>query len=157
MRVFLISTTLLVLIATAFVFQPSAPVNNLAKLILVLDRSSQLLRCGMLFFLWVYSTRLGILWRHHVFGIVFGLGMYSGVGLIAATADAAIGKTCGYWLAPIPGLIYFAATLIWPIYFLRNEPARGPLTTEDLDSYRGLITLAERATNEVRRAMRDRL
>jgi hypothetical protein len=157
LRIFWITTAMLVLIAAGFVFHPRTPINTLTTLILVLDRSSQLLRCGILLFLWVYSSKLGITWRHHVFGVVFGLGMYAGVGLIVATIDAAIGKLCSAWLPPIQQYAYLATTIIWPIYFLRNEPARGPLTLQELHSYRDFVTFGQQTTTEIRRLIREKL
>lgn len=157
LRVFVAATVLLVLVAATCVLRPGVQIKNLEILILVLDRSSQLLRCGLLVFLWVYSSRLGISWRHHVWGIVFGLAMYSGVGLVVATVNTALGQMCGPRLATIQQFAYLAATIIWPIYFLRNEPERGPLTLEDLHSFADLIALGERAVYEIRKVMRDQL
>ena len=157
LKVFGIGTIVLVLLAASFLFHPGLQLRNLATLALVLSRSSELLRCGLLLFLWVYSAKLGISWRHHVWGIVFGLAMYSGVGLLVATVDVAIGKMCGHWLVPIPHYAYLAATIIWPIYLLRDEPARGPLTLQELHSYRNFITFGHQATTEIRRLIRERL
>ncbi|HEV2964225.1 MAG TPA: hypothetical protein VG649_20525 [Candidatus Angelobacter sp.] len=156
-KVFGIGTAILILIAASFVFRPSVPFRSLTILVMVLNRSSELLRCSLLLFLWLYSSKLGISWRHHVWGIVFGLGMYSAIGLIVGTVDVAIGKMCGHWLVPIPHYAYFAATIIWPIYLLRTEPARGPLTLQQLYSYRDFIAFGHQATTEIRRLIRERL
>ncbi|SRR6266481_4924776 len=157
LKIFWAATALLVVVAAAFVLHPGVPLKNLTMLIMVLNRSSELLRCGLLLFLWVFAARLGISFRHYVWGIVFGLGMYSGVGLIVATVDVTIGKMCGHWLVPIPHFAYFAATLIWPVYFLRKEPARAPLTLQQLHSFRDLIAIGQNALTEIRRLIRDKL
>lgn len=157
LKVFGIGTAVLILICAWFVFRPGVPLTNLNILILVLDRSSELLCCSLLLFLWVYASKLGISWRHHVWGIAFGLGIYAAIGLIVATVDVAIGQMCGHWLVPIPHYTYFAATIIWPVYLLRDEPARGPLTLQELNIFRDFITLAQRATTQIRRSIRERL
>jgi hypothetical protein len=157
LKVFWAATALLVVVAAAFVLHPGVPLKNLTMLFLVLSRSSELLRCGLLLFLWVFAARLGISFRHYVWGIVFGLGMYSGVSLIVVTFDVATGKICGHWLVPIPQFAYFAATLIWTVYFLRKEPARAPLTLRQLHSFRDLIVIGQNALTEIRRLIRDKL
>lgn len=156
LRVFIAASAILLVIAAAFVFHPSVPINNLKRLILILDRSSEFLRCAVLAFIWVYAARLGISWRNHVFGIAFGLGMYASISLIVATIDAAIGKACGPWLVLIPQLAYLAATLIWPIYLLRKEPERAPVTMQQLHFYGDLINSGERAISEIQEVIRDR-
>lgn len=156
-KVFGIGTAVLVLICAWFVFHPGVPLINLNILIMVLNRSSELLRCSLLLFLWVYASKLGISWRHHVWGIVFGLGMYSALGLIVTTVNVAIGQICGNWLVPIPHYAYLAATIIWPVYFMRDEPARGPLTLQELNTFHDFITLAQRAATQIRRSIRERL
>jgi hypothetical protein len=157
LKVFGIATALLVLIAAAFVLHPGVPIRSFSILILVLDRSTELLRCALLLFLWVFSAKLGITWRHHVWGIVFGLALYAGVSLITAIMDVVLGKTCGYWLVPIPHFAYLAATLIWTFFLLKKEPVTEPLTLEELQGHLNFIAFLHSVLMEVRRLMRDRL
>lgn len=148
--------TLVILAASALVLlgvagflllNPNVPTNTLSGLALTLQRSIELLRCGVLLFMWVFASRLGITWRHHVWGIVFGLGIYSGFSLITAAVHATTGNMCGDWLARVPHFGYLAATIIWVVYLRRPEPERGPLTLEKLsliqyllDSYHKVLT-----------------
>jgi hypothetical protein len=155
-RVFIAASAILLVIAAAFVFHPTVPVKSLTQLILILDRSSELLRCSILAFIWLYAAKLGISWRHHVFGIAFGLGMYSGLGLIVATVDAAVGEMCGRWLVLIPHYAYFVATLIWPLYLLRKEPARTPLTMQQLHFYDALMRRGQEAISQMKGVIRDK-
>ena len=84
LRIMAVVAVLLVALAAFLLLHPDIPTSNLRGLILTLDRSIGLLRCGVLLFMWAFAPKLGISWRHHVWGIVFGLGIYSGVGLIVA-------------------------------------------------------------------------
>src|SRR5579863_4242347 len=122
---------------------------------LVLDRSAEFLRCGMLLFLWAFAGKLRLTWWHHLCGIAFGLGMYSAIGLITAAVDVATGKMCGHWLTPIPHFAYFLATVIWGIYFLKPEPARESLTLERVNFFRESLAFVRNATLEMRRVLHD--
>jgi len=137
----------LVAVAVLLVLYPDISTKTLSGLALTLERSIQLLRCGVLLFIWVFATRLGISWRHHVWGIVFGLGIDSGVSLLTAAVHATTGTMCGDWLTRIPHFAYFASTIIWAVYLWQPEPERGPLTLEHLsliqyalDSYRKVLS-----------------
>src|SRR5215831_2263302 len=132
LRIMAVVAVLLVALAAFLLLHPDIPTSNLRGLILTLDRSIGLLRCGVLLFMWAFAPKLGISWRHHVWGIVFGLGIYSGVGLIVAAFHATTGNLCGDWLARLTPFSYFAATIIWAAYLWRPEPQRGPLTLEQI-------------------------
>ncbi|HET9282699.1 MAG TPA: hypothetical protein VFR24_12125 [Candidatus Angelobacter sp.] len=84
--------------AALLVLYPDISIKTLPGLAITLERSIELLRCGVLLFIWVFATRLGISWRHHVWGIVFGLGIYSGFSLLVAAIHATTGTLCGDWL-----------------------------------------------------------
>ncbi|SRR6266481_5498384 len=138
---------LLMAVAALLVLYPDISIKTLPGLAITLERSIELLRCGVLLFIWVFATRLGISWRHHVWGIVFGLGIYSGFSLLVAAIHATTGTLCGDWLARIIPFSYFASTIIWAVYLWQPEPERGPLTLEHLsliqyalDSYRKVLT-----------------
>ena len=141
------SALVLVGLALFLVLHPDISTKTLPGLALTLERSVQLLRCGVLLFIWVFAVRLGISWRHHVWGIVFGLGIDSGVSLITAAVHATTGTMCGDWLTRIPHYAYLVSTIIWAVYLWQPEPERGPLTLEHLsliqyalDSYRKVLT-----------------
>jgi hypothetical protein len=104
-----LATVALVGLAAFLVLYPDIPTSNLDGLVLTLQRSISLLRCGMLLFLWVFAARLGISWQHHVWGIVCGLGIYAAVSLIVVAIHAITGIASGDWLARIPQFSYFAA------------------------------------------------
>jgi hypothetical protein len=138
---------LLMAVAALLVLYPDISIKTLPGLAITLERSIELLRCGVLLFIWVFATRLGISWRHHVWGIVFGLGIYSGFSLLVAAMHATTGTLCGDWLARLIPFSYFASTIIWAVYLWQPEPERGPLTLEHLsliqyalDSYRKVLS-----------------
>jgi hypothetical protein len=144
---FVLASVVLVGLAAFLVLYPDIPTSNLKGLVLTLQRSISLLRCGMLLFLWIFAARLGISWRHHVWGIVCGLGIYAAVSLIVAAIHATDGVSSGDWLGRIPHFSYFATTIVWTVYLWRPEPERAPLTLEEisfinyaLDTYKKMMT-----------------
>lgn len=154
LRLLTIAAVLLVAVAAFLLFHPDIPITNLRALILALDRSIGLLRVGVLLFIWTFARRLGLSWKHHVWGIVFGLGIYSGVGLVVAAIHASTGTLCGDWLARlIPGS-YFAATIIWAVYLWRPEPQRGPLTLEQISFFSNSVATYRRILAELWRSFR---
>jgi len=132
LRPFLLATAVLMGLAAFLILYPDISTSNLKGLVLTLQRSISLLRCGMLLFLWIFAARLGITWRHHVWGIVCGLGIYAAVSLIVVAIHAITGISSGDWLARLPQFSYFAATIIWTVYLWRPEPERAPLTLQEL-------------------------
>jgi len=145
----------LVALAAFLVFHPDIPASNLRGLILTLDRSIDLLRCGVLLFMWAFAPKLGISWKHHVWGIVFGLGIYAGVGLAAAAIHAATGNLCGDWLARSTHYSYLGATVIWAVYLWRPEPQRGPLTLDRISFARASVASYRKILAQLWRSFRD--
>lgn len=145
----------LMALAAFLILHPDIPTSNLRGLILTLDRSIGLLRCGVLLFMWAFAPKLGISWKHHVWGIVFGLGIYSGVGLATAAIHATTGDLCGDWLARSVHFSYFAATIIWAAYLWRPEPQRGPLTLEQISFFSHSVASYRRFLAELWRSFRD--
>lgn len=155
LRAMAVVAVLLVALATFLLLRPDIPISNLRGLILTLDRSIGLLRCGVLLFIWVFARKLGISWKHHTWGIVFGLGIYSGVSLIVVAIHATTGNLCGDWLARLIPFSYLAATIIWAVYLWRPEPQRGPLTLEQISFFSNSIAGYRKILAELWRSFRD--
>ncbi len=147
LRFFVLASIVLVGLAAFLVLYPDIPTSNMEGLILTLQRSISLLRCGMLLFLWIFAARLGITWQHHVWGIVCGLGFYAALSLIVAAIHAITGTMSGDWLGRVPQFGYLAATIAWAVYLWRPEPERTPLTLKEIsfinyafDTYHKMMT-----------------
>src|SRR5205085_9013115 len=151
-RLFVLFAIVLLVCSIALVVFPDIRANT--GTVLALDRSMELLICGLLLFMWAFSRTLGLSWRHHVWGIVFGLAIYSSVGLAVAAIHAATGRLCPSWITPLPHFAYLAATLIWTGYLLRTEPKRAPLTSEQINAYRDLILVYQTIVSDIRKAIR---
>jgi hypothetical protein len=154
-RLGLLAALVLVGLAAFLVLHPDISTSNWNGLVLMLDRSIELLRCGTLLLLWTFASKLGISWRHHVWGIVFGLGLYSAMGLIVVGIHATTGIVSGDWLARVPHFSYLAAVIIWAVYLWRPEPARGPLTLKELSLINYLLGSYRRMLAELWRLFLD--
>jgi hypothetical protein len=153
-RIFLLCILALFALSALLVLFPGIPQSAATGLILALNRSTELFICGLLIFMWAYSARLGLSFHDHVWGIVFGLGIYSGISLIAAAISAAVGQACTGWISQLPHTAYFASTIIWTTYLFRPEPEHPPLSAEQIAEYQNVIETCKAALAAVRKAMR---
>ena len=98
--------------------------SRLMFTILALERSVRVMECGMVLFLLLFSSHLGLTSRHHVFGISLGFGIYAAVDLVIATLRGAFGNLAPTQFALLGSLAYLCSVSIW-VYFLRRpEPER---------------------------------
>ncbi|MFB3812631.1 MAG: hypothetical protein ACE14L_00855 [Terriglobales bacterium] len=114
----------IVLIAIAVASAASAPGTANSPLItglLVLERSTDFVNCGLLFFLFLLSRYFGLLWRHVVFGIAFGMGVMTSILTITAALQAQF-ATSELVSRLIPPIAFDTAVAIWVWYCLAPEP-----------------------------------
>jgi hypothetical protein len=151
-QIFILSVLALFVISAILVLFPDIPTSTTTGLILTLDRSIELLICGLLLFMWAYSTQLRLSMQDHVWGIILGLGIYSGVSLMVAAIAAATGRMCPGWIPPLPHFAYLASTAIWTFYLFRKEPEPLPLSDERLTGYQNLISKYKTLVDALRKA-----
>ncbi len=58
-----------------------AQTSKICASVLLMERSVQLLQCGLLLFLMVFETRFGLSWRNPGMAVALGLGIQAAVGL----------------------------------------------------------------------------
>jgi hypothetical protein len=81
------------------------------------------------------STRLGLVWRHHVYGLVTGWALWAGVGVFVEAAYSYFGPNWhGIVLDQVRIVAYIAATFYWSIIFWLPEPEEHTLSAE-MQSY----------------------
>jgi hypothetical protein len=94
------------------------------KSMLMFDRGLQILQCGVVLFLLLSYKFLGISFRHRVFGIAVGFGLYASVDLmalcVAAWAPARIVAVAGA-VANVSAMVGYG---IWLTYFFVPQPER---------------------------------
>jgi hypothetical protein len=87
------------------------------------------LRFALFAFVAAFSRVLGFNWRHYVFGIAAGLGIYSCVDLITTTINAQFDLLGGYALHQISKTSYVLAMGAWCYVLAHKEPCL-PITPE---------------------------
>jgi len=86
-----------------------------------------LVQCGLLLLLFIFSRSFGLSWRNYVFGIALGLGLYSAIELVNTTVQSQFGPVLTQGNIQFLNLLlmgtYHAAVLVWIAYLLAPEPA----------------------------------
>ncbi len=94
----------------------SASSNNqdlITGTILMVDRNVRVMLCGLVFFLLMFSEYLGISRRHVMFGVAVGLGFFSAIHMLFATAVAHQTMLSRTTLGEINSGAYVIACMIW--------------------------------------------
>lgn len=115
---------MLMALVLAWYAPATAPGKYMASFF-VLQRTSRLLQCGLLIFLFVFARSFGLSWRNRAFGIAFGFGVSAAMSLINATIRVRIQPVS--WnrtddiLTLMSQLGDLAGVLIWMAYLLPKE------------------------------------
>jgi hypothetical protein len=116
-------TILLLLGALLLAVQTARADHNPAMfMVFVLDRTANILQCGLLICLFLFSSVLGISWRNYAFGIALGLGLNAAKDLAKSTIVALIGNPP--YLDFLGMGIYCGCVIIWLFYLW--GPERSP-------------------------------
>jgi hypothetical protein len=89
-----------------------------------LNRSVNVVQCGLLVFLFLYSSYFGLTWRHYVFGIALGFGLIASLELLSATLRAQIGASADLLFDFVPRISFVVAIFIWNFYLLTRPAVR---------------------------------
>lgn len=115
---------LLVVAVVMAITSASTNANRLTQGILAVERGVLLIQGGLLLFLLMYSSRLGMTWKHHGFGIALGFGFNASAHLVLNSLRTQLGPT---W-HPIYNMLlivcYNVAVVTWATYIFSPEPAR---------------------------------
>jgi hypothetical protein len=121
---FLWAGLFLLLAASCMALATTGPnANKLAAAVGILERGIRLMQCGLLLFLFLFESRLGISWRNHGMSLAIGLGIYSASDLIFSYLRMADPRM---WVTfqNIDGFIYLAVLGFWAVLLSLPEPGR---------------------------------
>ncbi|ABF42901.1 hypothetical protein Acid345_3901 [Candidatus Koribacter versatilis Ellin345] len=116
----------LVVVALVSALSAGAPryIDKVNHTLLMFDRGLQILQCGVVLFLLLSWKFLGISFRHRVFGIAVGFGLYASVSLLAVSVSTWAPAS----VTSIVGAIANSAAMIgygiWLVYFYVPQPER---------------------------------
>lgn len=92
---------------------------------LVIQRSIDVVQCGLLVLLFVAASYFALTWRNYVFGIALGFGLMASMELLAAALATQTSEALsGFILNSLPRIGFDLAGLIWIIYLALPEPSR---------------------------------
>lgn len=94
----------------------------------VLERSLDVVQCGLLVLLFLFASYFALTWRNYVFGIALGFGVIASVELLAAALATQFRSFSDMILNSLPRIAYAGATIIWVVYLAQSEPPRPNLT-----------------------------
>lgn len=129
-----VGAALVVAALAAAIAVPGSHENRLMAASLVVDRSVRLVQCGLLLFLFVASSYLGLSWRSHAFGVAMGFGLFVGVQMAAGAMRAQAGLISQDTLSLVKMASYNCAVLVWMTYLLAPQTTQAaaptPMVTE---------------------------
>ncbi len=117
----------LVLVLAAILMAATSPAmahDRIMDTILILERSVRVMQCGLVMLMLLCSSQLGLSWRHHVFGIALGFGLFAAVELVVVTLLGIYGQSVGSALSLAKSLTYNVAVFLWIGYLASPEPER---------------------------------
>lgn len=127
----------LVLLLVAMLIAISSPGNGANQMvtgIATLERSVRVIQVGLLLFVVVFAAYFKVSWRHCIFGLALGFGVYAALQLIAVSLRAHLGESANDIWAKGTVLAYAAGAIVWTKYLSVTESAvvelRGPQKAE---------------------------
>jgi hypothetical protein len=105
---------------------PGVEAHRAVTVVLLLERSVDVVRVGLVVFLFMVSSYLGLRLRDRTFGIALGFGIYAAVILVAVALRMHLGEPVASMYSLIRAAAYTCALVIWLVYVL--APAREPVS-----------------------------
>ena len=96
--------------------------GSIPMVLLVVEEAARIIEVGLIIFVFIFSSVLGLHWRQPVFGIALGLGIYAAVKLAAVTLSPHV-ESAAAALTVFGVLCFDISLLIWLGYTLAPERA----------------------------------
>src|SRR5581483_2698819 len=126
-----------VLLLIAVVLAASSPGSDASRMmtgLITIERSVRVIQVGLLLFIILFTSHFKLSWRHCVFGLTFGLGVYAAFQLIAVSLRAHIGPNANAIWGKLSVLAYAAGAIVWTRYLSIADTTvvevRGPQKAE---------------------------
>jgi hypothetical protein len=120
------STLVLLMVGIIMALSTAPSLHNaFANYIYTIDRSVQLMQCGLVLFMYLFARQLGLTEGHRVFGITIGFGLRAAVQLLSVTLYSQFPYQLVADVLNIVSMgMYLIAVIIWMVYMYRPEPER---------------------------------
>jgi hypothetical protein len=102
------------------------PGQRITSAIVNLDRSIQVMQCGLVLLTILCSSYLGLTWKHRIFGVAAGMGINAAVDMIAVTILANLGQEMATTVRLAKMATYSLSALLWMGYIYAGVEERQP-------------------------------
>jgi hypothetical protein len=96
----------------------------LTRTLLSVERSIRILQVGFILGIFTFSSFMGLTWRHQIFGVALGYGLFAATSLTMLAYVSHFGAGYAYRALIVEQFAYIMTLLTWVIYVLEGEPAR---------------------------------
>ncbi len=103
---------------------PGSNADHLVLALVNLERGIRLMQCGMLLFIAVFATRLGLTWRDLPCGIALGFGLFACTDLTMYSLRLQLGADWNLAVSRITTSAYVVSTITWLSFTLLPQAAR---------------------------------
>lgn len=116
------AAVLLVLAVVAAASAPGSDTMRIVAAMVTLERSVRVVQCGLLVFLFLFVSYLGLSWRSYAFGVALGFGIFASVELVAVTIRGHVGAVGQTIWSMVNTAAFLAALMVWVGYLLAPQP-----------------------------------
>ena len=102
----------------------SSQLASVTKTLVNLELSMGVMQCGLLMFMFICASSLGLSWRTPAFGIALGFGISAASELTVSSLKAHLGTRWDVSLNLISSGAYDVSVLLWLAYVLMPAPRR---------------------------------
>lgn len=126
-QIFIGAAFLFVLLGCVLIYaQPSGEKNHIQAAFMVVQEASRVLEVGLIGALFLFAGIFGLHWRHYLFGIALGLGIFTVVDLVGITMRLQFGVMTNPVLGVLRSISFNSSIIIWVSYLLAPELATSP-------------------------------
>jgi hypothetical protein len=90
--------------------------RHMVNVITDVERAVRLMQCGLLLFIFVCSSYLGLTWRNFAAGIALGYGLFASTSLVLYSLRLQFGGGWDKTMSLISGTAYLLSVLTWMGY-----------------------------------------
>jgi len=102
----------------------SSDSQRVVQVVLALERGVRVVQCGLILFLLLFSTYLGLSWKNHSFGLALGFGAFAAVEMALMVYRSRVGYTGDVGISLVNMVAYNMSIAVWLFYLMRENPAR---------------------------------
>ena len=122
---------MLVLVSGLIAFSGSGnDMQRVLREIMNLERAVRMIQVGLLVFLFMFSSYLGLPWRNFAFGVTFGFGLFATTDLVLFSMRSSLGSDWNNTFNLISAGVYNLACLFWMGYAMQPATANARVKLE---------------------------